>query len=175
MSLALINNFIHQSQLIPISNEFVDIWPFASTRMDDYLKPYIIRPFLLQKTNHLCACVCFNQHHELMGRVCLWEQRHNLWCFNGRKQSRRHSTVLTVTRNPVHLQRTQSQWMSWLPDHATRSQCGLLAGRVLSVTTLPALNLPVCLDVSYLERFLRRCICAKSPIFALFSLVAPRP
>jgi len=98
--------------------------------------------------------MCFNQRRELMDLVCLWEQQHDHWCFDGRVQSRRHSTVLSVTRNPFHLQRTQPQWMRWLPDTATRSQCGLLAGRVLSVITSPALTLLVCLNVSLCPTFI---------------------
>jgi len=100
------------------------------------------------------VCVCFNKHRKLMEVVSLWAQRADLWRSDGSKQSRRHSTILSVTRNPIHLQRTESQWMIWLRDHTTRSQCGLLALMSLSVTISPALHLPVCFNVSYFKSFI---------------------
>jgi len=85
------------------------------------------------------------QHHVLTASASMWApQQVDLWRSDGHWRSRRHAIVLSATQNLQKIQRTASLWKIWRPDPATRSQCGLSAGRDLSVTTSPALAPQVC-------------------------------
>jgi len=96
--------------------------------------------------------VCITQRHKSRDTARSWAQRLDLWRSDGHRQSRRQAIILTATLNLRQLQRTESQWTVWRLDPATRSQCGLSAGRNLSVTTSPALIPQVCVgNFSYVK------------------------
>jgi len=96
------------------------------------------------------------QHHVFTASASMWApQQVDLWRSGGHWRSRRHAIVLSATQNLCHLQRTEPQWTVWRPDHATCSQCGLSAGRDLSVTTSPALAPQVCVaNFSHVKVFI---------------------
>ena len=109
-------------------------WPRHANYTENYFSRF---------TSTLSMCVYMSRIVSIQRQestsVRLRTQQTALWRSVGMKQGQRHTIVLKATRSPSHLQPTESQSMIWLPDHATRSLCGLLVLRGLSVTTLPAL------------------------------------